>query len=236
MPGPRAPGRSPEAMTVNGVHDMGGMHGFGPVHPEDDAAFHADWERRVRAMMMGLIRRGAFNIDEMRRAIESIPPAEYLASSYFERWLAALRLLMVEKGLLTPADIDRSLAEVATDPQRPRRRDDPALAERIQEPSRSKAAPQETPSFRFRPGDRVVARNERPRHHTRLPRYIRGKPGRIDRVHGVYTFPDTNAHRRGEHPQPVYSVRFAARDLWGDVAATTDSVYIDLWESYLDPA
>lgn len=82
----------------------------------------------------------------------------------------------------------------------------------------------------------MVARNEHPKHHTRLPRYVRGKPGVIDRVRGVYTLPDTNAHGRGEHPQPVYSVRFAARDLWGDVAATTDSVYIDLWERYLDPA
>ncbi len=220
---------------MNGVHDMGGMHGFGPVHPEDDAGFHADWERRVRAMMMGLIRRGAFNIDEMRRAIESIPPAEYLASSYFERWLTALRALVVEKGVLAPADVDDLIATLARTPESsPRRREDPTLAKRLLEPSGPR--PRREAPARFRPGDRVVARNEHPKHHTRLPRYVRGKPGVIDRVRGVYTLPDTNAYGRGEHPQPVYSVRFAARDLWGDVAATTDSIYIDLWESYLDPA
>jgi nitrile hydratase len=226
-------GRPREAVALNGAHDVGGMHGFGPVHPEDDAAFHAVWERRVRAMMMGLLRRGAFNIDEMRRAIESIPPAEYLASSYFERWLVALRALVVEKGLLTPAEIDGA---VAGSTRTAGRRDDPALAARFSAPLRGGPASPAVPSSRFRPGDVVVARNQHAIHHTRLPRYIRGKRGRIDRVHGVYTFPDTNAHGGGEHPQPVYSVRFSARDLWGDVAAPADCVYIDLWESYLDPA
>lgn len=222
-------------MAVNGVHDVGGMHGFGRVHPDDDAAFHAPWERRVRAMMMGLIRLGAFNIDEMRRAIESIPPAEYLASSYFERWLAALRTLVVEKDLLTSAEIDALIAEFMAHPdRRHQRRDDPVQAERTRDP-RTPAAARHEAAARFRPGDRVVARNRHAKEHTRLPRYIRGKPGVIDRVHGVYTFPDTNAHGRGAHPQPVYSVRFAARDLWGDVAVPGDSVYIDLWESYLDP-
>lgn len=209
------------------------MHGFGRVHPEDDAAFHAIWERRVRAMMVGLLRSGAFNIDEMRRAIESIPPAEYLASSYFERWLAALRALVVEKGLLRATEIDRSLTGPGG---APRRRDDPALAARLTEPPGTGPAPSVGPSPRFRPGDIVVARNQHPTHHTRLPRYVRGKRGRIDRVHGVYTLPDTNAHGGGTHPQPVYSVCFAARDLWGDAAAPADSVYIDLWESYLAPA
>jgi nitrile hydratase len=223
-------------MTVNGVHDVGGMHGFGPVHPEDDAAFHAPWERRVRAMMGRLLRLGTFNIDEMRRTIESIPPAEYLASSYFERWLAALGALVVEKRLLTSKEIAHRVTEVTGDAERPRRRDDPALEAQMAGSLGARTAPPDAPSPRFRPGDRVVARNIHPRHHTRLPRYVRGKLGRIDRVHGVYTFPDTNAHGGGKHPQPVYSVRFAARDLWGDATAATDSVYIDLWESYLDPA
>lgn len=225
-----------EAMTVNGVHDLGGMHGFGPVRTEDTAPFHARWERRVRAMMMGMIRQGAFTLDEMRRAIESIPPAEYLASSYFERWLTALRALLLEKRVLAPAEIEAVIAQIANDPELPWRRDNPTLPERSQEPSKPTVTPQNTPTLRFRRGDRVVARNQHPRSHTRLPRYIRGKPGIIDRVRGVYTFPDTNAYGQGEHPQAVYSVRFAARDLWGDAAAATDSVYIDLWESYLDPA
>jgi len=227
---------------MNGVHDMGGMHGFGPVRREEGASpFHAPWEGRVFAMMTALTRgRHTFNLDEMRRAVESIPPAQYLASVYYALRLAALRILLVEKGVVTASEIDAMLHKLGREPERvrtPARRDDPALAaailaeiERLPQRPRAAAGP------RFRPGDRVVARNQHVQGHTRLPRYVRGKAGVIHRVHGVYDFPDTKAHGRGAHPAPVYSVRFAARDLWGDAASPRDSVYIDLWENYLDPA
>ena len=227
---------------MNGVHDMGGMHGFGPVRREEGASpFHASWEGRVFAMMTALTRgRHAFNLDEMRRAVESIPPAQYLASVYYELRLAALRILLVEKGLVTASEIDAVLHKFGQEPGRvPRaaRRDDPALAAGIlAEIERLPQRPREAAGPRFRLGDRVVAKNQHVQGHTRLPRYVRGKQGVIHRVHGVYDFPDTKAHGRGTHPAPVYSVRFAARELWGDAAPPRDSVYIDLWENYLDPA
>jgi nitrile hydratase subunit beta len=89
---------------------------------------------------------------------------------------------------------------------------------------------------RFKPGDRVNTRNINPVGHTRLPRYARGKSGEIVRDHGVFVFPDSNAHFQGENPQHLYSVRFASRELWGEDASPRDSVYVDLWESYLERA
>jgi nitrile hydratase subunit beta len=89
---------------------------------------------------------------------------------------------------------------------------------------------------KFKPGDKVVARNIHPTGHTRIPRYVRGRRGTIDRDHGVFVFPDTNAELAGEKPQHVYSVRFAASELWGPDAPTHDVLYIDLWDDYLDPA
>jgi nitrile hydratase beta subunit len=225
---------------VNGVHDMGGMHGFGPVRAaKDEPVFHAPWEGRVYAMMQALFRRRVFNVDEMRRAIESIPPAQYLASTYYERWLAALRMLLEEKGLLRSSEIETLIGQFVEEPARAgrlARRDNTALADSVLEQYRRPGpAPQEAGASRFRPGDRVVARNRHVKGHTRLPRYVRGKQGIVQRVHGVYDLPDSKAHGGGGTPQPVYSVGFAARDLWGE-AGGRDHVYIDLWESYLDPA
>lgn len=213
---------------MDGIHDAGGMHGFGPVE-RDDAPFHAPWELRVRAMMHALYVRGdLFNIDEMRRAIEAIPPAEYVRDGYFTRWLKALEALLVEKGALTRDELSAASPPV--------RRDDPAAAEVLMRrlaaflAARAPAAP----AARFRPGDAVRVRNLHQPGHTRAPRYVRGKQGVVLRVHGVYTFPDSNAHGRGQAPQPVYSVRFSARELWGEGAPAGDSVAIDLWESYLE--
>ena len=87
-----------------------------------------------------------------------------------------------------------------------------------------------------RSGDAVRARNINPTGHTRLPRYARGQSGDHRPLHGAHVFPDGNAHFRGEDPQHLYTVRFAARELWGEAAAPRDGVYIDLWERYLEPA
>ncbi len=222
---------------MNGVHDMGGMHGFGRVEREEhEPLFHAPWEGRVRAMMQSLVTLGVFNLDEQRRMVESLPPAQYLSSTYFERWLAALRLLLEEKGVLSAQGVEAALEQLEHARGTQARRVDPALAaavlSQIKHPP--KRLRQGAPP-RFRPGDRVLAKNRHVHGHTRLPRYIRGKQGIVDRVHGIYDLPDMTAHGRGPHPEPVYSIRFAARDLWGEAAAEKDSVYIDLWESYLDP-
>jgi len=216
------------------------MHGFGPVRREEEGGpFHVPWEGRVCAMMRNLVLQGVFNLDEFRRTIESLPPEQYLALTYFERWAAAVQRLLIEKGKLTPSEIEATLRRLEQDTTRARRverRDNPALAGSILDTmQRPPTPPRKAANPRFHPGDRVVAKNQHVKEHTRLPRYVRGKQGVIHHVRGVYDFPDTKAHGRGEHPQPVYSVRFAARELWGDAASPKDTLYIDLWESYLDP-
>ncbi|MGH7864648.1 MAG: nitrile hydratase subunit beta [Candidatus Binataceae bacterium] len=211
---------------MNGVHDMGGMHGFGGAAPEaNEPVFHAEWERRTFGLANLVLGRRLANIDEFRHAIERIPPARYLASSYYERWLDAVETLLIEKGVLTreqlAAATGRSCAEVA-----------PALAAVTDlEPASDAAA---KPRARFRTGDRVRARNLNRAGHTRLPGYVRGKRGAILRDWGVFVFPDTNAHRLGRKPQHVYCVEFDARELWGKDARRRDTVLIDLWEDYLE--
>lgn len=224
---------------MNGIHDLGGMHGFGPVEREDhEPVFHAPWERTVLAMMR-VGQANVFNLDEFRHAIERMDPAEYLASSYYERWLAAIERLYVEKGVITAEELaartryfrehpEASATDLVTPRPvaRPSQPGDPRTLFR-----REGMAPP-----RFKPGDRVVTRTIHPRGHTRLPRYARGKRGVVERCHGVFVFPDTNAHGLGEQPQPVYSVRFDAAELWGESAEGRGAVNLDLWESYLLPA
>ena len=219
---------------MNGVHDLGGMQGFGPVEREEnEPVFHAPWEGRVFAMR-SLVRAttGLWSIDEGRHSIERMDPAAYLASSYYERWLVSLETLCVEKGLLDPVAIDARTEAIAAgqwaEPAAPPA--GPPISRPIEQYRRAGAEP------RFVVGDAVLTRRFQPAGHTRLPRYARGRQGVIDRVHGVFVFPDTNAHGEGEQPQPLYSVRFTAEELWGESAEPRSPVFIDLWESYLLPA
>jgi nitrile hydratase subunit beta len=214
---------------------MGGMHGFGPIRPrENEDAFHDDWEHRLHAIVRVSRVQGLYNIDESRHGIERMPPAEYLNSGYYERWLSSLERNLVDKGILTTEEIDARTRELATDGTAALpRRDDPALTERAVKAQVTRGdMPAPGPS-RFKPGDRVVTRNVHPKGHTRLPRYARGKRGVIDRYYGIDTLPDANAHGKGPSPEPLYSVRFEARELWGDSAEPRQTVNIDLWESYL---
>jgi nitrile hydratase len=222
---------------VNGVHDMGGMHGFGPVRREaDEPVFHAGWERRVFALTLAMGGWRRWNIDMARFARERMPPAPYLAASYYEKWLWGLERLLVEHGFVTPAELDRPAPAGPARPAAPvagalRAPDVPALLR-----NRRAARLDDPVPPRFKTGDRVVARNVHPAGHTRLPRYVRSRAGVVERDHGVFTFPDTHAAGRGRKPQHVYSVRFAARELWGANGHPNDHVYVDLWDDYLDPA
>jgi nitrile hydratase len=216
---------------VNGVHDMGGMHGLGPVAPEaDEPVFHADWERRVFAMAIAAPTRS--NIDEGRHQRELIPGPEYLRMSYYEKWLEGLTALLLKGGFVTPQELAAGRADPAAPKATPR------LAPEAVEPAltrqgsyiRDGAAP------RFAAGDTVRARNLNPQGHTRLPRYVRGRTGVVEHLNGVHVFPDSHAHGRGEDPQPLYRVRFSARELWGPDASPRDSVSLDLWEPYLERA
>lgn len=215
---------------MNGVHDMGGMDGFGPVVREpNEPVFHADWEGRMYALATVVMSAAQVNIDEFRHAIERIPPARYLAWSYYERWLAAAETLLVEHGVVTreallakqDAAIDPALIANAVATRGPTRIKDKAV--------------KKPPRARFAKGARVRARNLNPVGHTRLPRYVRGKAGVVVRDWGVFVFPDTNAHHAGAKPQHCYSVSFDASELWGKAANSRERVYIDLWEDYLEP-
>lgn len=219
---------------MNGVHDMGGMHGMGSVQPEwDEPVFHHRWEARVFAIVRAMGAFGRWNIDASRNQRELIPAAEQLRMSYYERWLAGLAELLVRHGFLTPGELATGKPEQGMSKLTPAMPVDKVSGFIARGSPASRAA---TRTPRFQPGQRVRARNLNPVGHTRLPRYVRGKSGIVDRVHGVFVFPDTNAHFRGENPQHLYSVRFGADELWGDDAARRDAVYVDLWESYLDAA
>jgi nitrile hydratase beta subunit len=220
---------------MNGVHDMGGMHGMGPIqHEKDEPVFHAAWEGRVYAITR-LVRAGGGrqNLDNSRHQLELLPPAEYLRMSYYEKWFARLVDQIVRNGLATRAEVESGRAATGSSNVTPAVTADmvPALVARRGSARRDAAV-----SPRFKVGQRVRARNVHPTGHTRLPRYARGKVGLIARDHGVFVFPDTNAEFLGEKPQHVYSVRFAARELWGEQASPRDSIHLDMWDDYLERA
>ncbi|MDJ0866011.1 MAG: nitrile hydratase subunit beta [Myxococcota bacterium] len=222
---------------MNGIHDLGGMHGFGAVEVEaDEPVFHAPWEGRVLAINGMLIARGLYNTDAFRHGIERMAPEDYLRASYYERWRASVERLLDETGVVSGAALAaraRALRE-APDAVRERLRH-AELAPLPQPPPATYQRPLDAPP-RFAPGDRVRARNVNPAGHTRLPRYVRGRVGRVERCDGGFVFPDTNAHGAGEQPQHLYHVRFAVRELWGPDAETGASVGLDLFESYLESA
>lgn len=223
---------------MNGIHDMGGMHGFGRVErKKDEPVFHGSWEGRVLGLTRACSVQHLFNIDESRHAIERMAPSDYLGSSYYERWLDRNVRLLVEKGVITREELERRMAQLAggTDPAPPHS-DPKLLARMLQTLTARTPYRQPGPPPRFATGDHVLTRSDAPAGHTRLPRYARGRRGVIDRVHGSFIFPDTNAHGQGEQPHALYSVRFDATELWGASAEPQAPVHIDLWERYLDPA
>lgn len=217
---------------MDGAHDMGGTHGFGPVEPEtDEPVFHAEWERRMLGLTLAMARPGQWNIDMSRFARENRSPRDYLNRSYYEVWLGGLETLMQERGLVAPDEI------AAGKPSLPRKDvpvleadDVDAMLRRGGPTSRDIAAP-----ARFQIGDRVRAKVMAPVTHTRLPRYVRGHLGTIELVHGAHVFPDSNALGQGEAPQWLYTVRFDGRELWGEDGDPDVAVSVDAWESYLEP-
>jgi len=220
---------------MNGIHDMGGMHGMGPiVHEENEPVFHEPWEGRVYAITRAIGAWRKWNIDAGRYGIETLPPVDYLRMSYYEKWLARNIELLIKHGLVTREEIESGRPAPGSARVTPQLKaaDIPAMAAR----RGSYMRPDANAQVRFEVGQPVRARNINPEGHTRLPRYARGKQGVISRDHGIFVFPDTNASFQGEQPQRLYSVRFAARELWGDQASALDSVYIDMWDSYLERA
>jgi len=219
---------------MNGVHDMGGMDGFGKVEPEtDEPVFHAAWEGRVMAMMRAMGAAGAWNIDMSRASRENLPPDVYLSSSYYRKWQLGMEQLVLDRGFADAAELAEGHAST---PAKPLKRGTltPENVGRVLNRG-SFARPAQGPA-RFAIGDRVRAKNIHPATHTRLPRYVRGHVGVIEMIHGTHAFPDSAVLDKGDDPQWLYTVRFDNRDLWGPDADPTVKVSIDAFEPYLDPA
>lgn len=219
---------------MNGAQDLGGMTSFGPVRPErDEPVFHAGWEKRALAVTLACNGMGEWTGDRNRFERESLDPGWYLTHSYYEIWIAALERNLARTGFV---GADEIAAGRALRPARPAKKklraEDVAVV-------LAKGSPYDRPATApagFSVGDRVRAKVMNPLHHTRLPRYARGRVGTVESVRGVFAFPDTNAHGQGENPDWCYTVRFSGRELWGAQADPTLSVTIDAWQSYLEPA
>src|SRR5450631_1736579 len=211
---------------MNGIHDMGGMHGFGVVAPEaNEPVFHAAWEGRVLALNRAMGHSRLWNIDMSRAAIEVLPPDVYLTRSYYAKWLLRLEQLLLERALV---DADELAAGHALRPGKPLRRleaADVGAALTRGSYGREPSAP-----ARFKAGERVRTRNINPVTHTRLPRYARGRVGTIECVRGCHVFPDSVAIGKGENPQWLYTLQFEGRELWGDNCDPNLKVSIEAFE------
>ena len=228
---------------MNGIHDMGGMHGFGPLpFEEEEPLFHQPWEGRVLATNLALSPHVGSNVDRFRFLIESMAPADYLNASYYERWLASILAACAENGILAEEELaainrgevpDVSPADVSALP---------AGAIRNIVTGGEPEVRDYSGSAKFHPGQSVKAKNMNPPGHTRLVRYVRGRQGEIVRDNGKHLLPDDHARQPGTAKKPditmerLYTVKFSATELWGQDASPMDSVCIDLWESYLEHA
>ena len=216
---------------MNGIHDMGGMDGFGPVDPTDDDIFHNEWEKRVFALCLanGVHLKG--NSDSTRFRLEQLPPTDYL-KSYFERWLLGHLNGCLAAGIIN--ELDRQLLVSGQKPDGGQKAEF-ALSRDFMERLVDGGTPtlrKPTRTLKFKKGDQVRARNLNPPTHSRLPRYVKGKQGTIIAARGTHVFPDTHAQLKGEAPEPLYTVRFTSMELWGEHAP--DTVTLDLWEPYLE--
>ncbi len=221
---------------MDGIHDLGGMHGFGPVRAEhDEPVFHARWEARMLALSIAVPFAVPFSDDQFRPAVESIEPARYLAASYYELWCEAVTRLLKKHAVVTadelsggpivplPATLSGTTALKAD-----------AVIPAINAGA-SQARPGRIIASRFRAGDRVRTRSTFGASHTRLPRYARGRRGVVERTHGAFLVADRNS-TGDQTPEALYTVRFDARELWGPDVPAGDTLSLDCWDSYLEPA
>ena len=204
---------------MDGTHDLGGKQGFGPVrYTEDAPAFHAEWEVRANSLYVLAVRRGIFNMDEYRHAIERMEPRHYLTATYYERSLTSLATLLIEKKIVSHAELEQRAGGRF-----------PLAAPSA--PGRTNAAERE----RFQPGDRVRVRDDYVPGHVRMPGYIRGKTGVVVSESPTYPFPDAHAHAIAAEDEPTYDVRFRAEDLWPN-SAEAALVHVGVFQSYLERA
>ena len=207
---------------MDGIHDLGGMHGFGAIARErDEPVFHAAWEGRMFALLSAVPFAVPFGDDQFRPAVEAMHPADYLAASYYEKWYAALMRLLDERGALTGPDFVPAGPPVRAEAVLP------AIFGGASQAQRDAQVAQ-----RFKTGDQVRTLQTLATGHNRLPRYARGRIGTVESIHGGFLVADRNS-KGDQTPEMLYTVRFAARDLWGAAAASGDNLSLDLWDSYL---
>lgn len=224
---------------MDGVHDLGGTQGFGPIATEpNEPVFHSDWEKSVFAMFPALFVKGCYNIDQFRYGIEQLHPVDYLASRYYEHWLHSFELYAERAGVMDKADLDARTQHYLDNPD--------AVVGPTQNPemvslmegifaSGATARRESDKEPAYAVGDRVRVKGDNPRGHTRKAGYIRGKVGIIVIVHGAFIYPDSAGNDKGEDPQHVYGVRFVATELWGPESADPNSsVTFDVWEPYIE--
>jgi nitrile hydratase len=219
---------------------LGGLRGLGPIEVEqDEPVFHSEWEARTFGIANAVLGKGLFSVDEFRSSMEHISPVAYVDVSYYGRWISGVERILVNDGVLTENEIDARMRDHALHPELPvPRREEPEFADLLLDivyggvsARREIEAPR-----RFAVGDRVAARGSGTKGHTRLPAYAHGKTGVVTHCHDAFVLPDSNALRAGEDPQWCYCVRFEADELWGDAAEAGAPVFLDLFESYLEPA
>ena len=223
---------------MNGVHDMGGMHGFGPVEREEnEPAFHDDWEPIIVGCVMAGVWTGSWNVDDFRAERERTDPATYLGVSYYELFVGSLERLLIEKGIASEDELERRRAIFRENPEA-------SAADAFAGEAETALAAGKPWDFRrplnteprFRPGDPVRTLHSQPHGHTRLARYARDKRGTVHAYHGGHVFPDSNSRNGDEAPGHLYSVRFESAEIWGEDAGRGEAIYLDLWQDYLLPA
>jgi nitrile hydratase beta subunit len=220
---------------MDGIADMGGTEGCGPVHPPrvDEPTFAEPWQRRAFGLVQLSVELAGWNVDAFRHAVERLDRTDYFGDGYFGRWLNAVELILTDSALLAPSAIQaraRNLrGENIEEPPAP----EPATRDFVPTAEGSLRTVDAAPEFEV--SDRVRARNISPAGHTRLPRYARGHTGVVTVVQPASVLPDTNAHFKGENPQYVYSVRFDSHELWGEDAEPF-TLTLDMFESYLEKA
>ena len=225
---------------MNGIHDMGGLHGFGlVVREKDEPVFHSYWESRVFSMTQVLDTKGIWNLDEHRHELELMNAADYITAGYYGRWLFAMERLLARKDILRADEVQRRVNELHQGAVQLSPADEGERAWPLPDERKVRWGAwrrEQIVQPRFSVGDRVRVRNIHPEGHTRVTAYARGKVGVIDRVNAeAWVFPDTRAHYRGENTQAGYGVRIAATELWGPQAEDNTSVNIDLSEDHLEP-
>ncbi len=224
---------------MNGLFDLGGADGLGPVNPPaQEPVFRAEWEKAAFTMFAAMFRAGYMGLDQFRFGIENMNPAEYLESPYYWHWVQSFIYHGFRTGRIDPDELERRTQFYLENPDEPLPAHDEnqELLDFVDQavwggvPAHREVAAQP----RFKPGDVVRFSMDSPPGHARRARYVRGRTGEVVQHHGAYVYPDTAGIGEGECPEHLYTVRFAAEELWGAQADPNSSVYYDCWEPYIE--